>query len=510
MSCSCVTLKFPRVPSRVSEALVLRTYPLKEADLVVSFFTRDQGKLRGVAKRARRPKGGFGAGLERLSHVRLRYFQRETRELVNLDSVELIQSQFALASDYLSSVALDYFAEISEQMLPSDEPSERFFRLLLAVLESLREGGEGSVLRAVNYFSLWAVRLSGWLPELYACLACGGALDEPGERAFFSRGQPGLTCLHCRRTVGGSEQLGIERRVARPWRRRCCAGRWRGFDRRRRRGFTTIFGAADRSACGTEADHGAHVGNLMPSFQEIIFNLKRYWADRGCIIQEPYDVEVGAGTMCPETFLRVLGPKPYRVAYVQPSRRPADGRYGDNPNRLYKHSQLQVILKPSPDDIIEQYLGSLEAIGIDLRAHDIKFEEDNWEAPTLGAWGIGWQVMLDGLEITQFTYFQQVRRHRSRPGARRDHLRAGAADAPSCRSATASTTSSGPRISPTATSATWTSCSTPSTTSRWPTSRPYGSCSTCTRARPRACSSCTIRSRPRSSASPCFPPTTTC
>ena len=145
----------------------------------------------------------------------------------------------------------------------------------------------------------------------------------------------------------------------------------------------------------------------MQSFQEIIFKLKHYWAERGCIIQEPYDVEVGAGTMCPETFLRVLGPKPYRVAYVQPSRRPADGRYGDNPNRLYKHSQLQVILKPSPDDVIEQYLGSLEAIGIDLRKHDIKFEEDNWEAPTLGAWGIGWQVMLDGLEITQFTYFQQ-------------------------------------------------------------------------------------------------------
>jgi glycyl-tRNA synthetase alpha chain len=111
--------------------------------------------------------------------------------------------------------------------------------------------------------------------------------------------------------------------------------------------------------------------------------------------------------MAPETFLRVLGPKPYKVAYVQPSRRPADGRYGENPNRLYKHQQLQVILKPSPDDVLEQYLGSLEAIGVDLRKHDIKFEEDNWEAPTLGAWGIGWQVVLDGLEITQFTYFQQ-------------------------------------------------------------------------------------------------------
>jgi glycyl-tRNA synthetase alpha chain len=145
----------------------------------------------------------------------------------------------------------------------------------------------------------------------------------------------------------------------------------------------------------------------MDSFQDTVFKLKRYWADRGAVIQEPYDLEVGAGTMAPETFLRVLGPKPYKVAYVQPSRRPADGRYGENPNRLYKHQQLQVILKPTPDDVLEQYLGSLEAIGIDLRKHDIKFEEDNWESPTLGAWGIGWQVMLDGMEITQFTYFQQ-------------------------------------------------------------------------------------------------------
>src|SRR3979411_1684301 len=145
----------------------------------------------------------------------------------------------------------------------------------------------------------------------------------------------------------------------------------------------------------------------MVSFQQTLFKLKSYWSDRGAIIQEPYDMEVGAGTMSPETFLRVLGPKPYRVAYVQPSRRPADGRYGENPNRLYTNQQLQVILKPSPSDIIEQYMASLEAIGIDLRKHDIKFEEDNWESPTLGAWGIGWQVMLDGRESSQFTYFQQ-------------------------------------------------------------------------------------------------------
>ncbi|MBV9670581.1 MAG: glycine--tRNA ligase subunit alpha [Acidobacteriales bacterium] len=143
------------------------------------------------------------------------------------------------------------------------------------------------------------------------------------------------------------------------------------------------------------------------SFQDLILRLQQFWAGHGCILQQPHDVEVGAGTMSPETFLRVLGPAPYSVAYVQPSRRPADGRYGENPNRLYKHTQFQVILKPPIDNVQEVYLQSLEAIGIDLRQHDVKFEEDNWEAPTLNAWGVGWQVMLDGLEITQFTYFQQ-------------------------------------------------------------------------------------------------------
>ena len=143
------------------------------------------------------------------------------------------------------------------------------------------------------------------------------------------------------------------------------------------------------------------------TFQELLFTLQRFWADQGCVLQQPYDVEVGAGTMSPDTFLRVLGPKPVRIAYAQPSRRPADGRYGENPNRLFRHTQLQVILKPPPVRIQELYLESLTAIGIDLRQHDIKFEEDNWEWPVGGAWGVGWQVMLDGLEITQFTYFQQ-------------------------------------------------------------------------------------------------------
>ena len=143
------------------------------------------------------------------------------------------------------------------------------------------------------------------------------------------------------------------------------------------------------------------------TFQELLFNLQTFWAARGCVLQQPYDVEVGAGTMSPETFLRVLGPRPFQVAYAQPSRRPADGRYGENPNRLFKHTQFQVILKPPPERVQEIYLESLAAMGIDLREHDLKFEEDNWEWPAGGAWGVGWQVMLDGLEITQFTYFQQ-------------------------------------------------------------------------------------------------------
>ncbi|MDR7482846.1 MAG: glycine--tRNA ligase subunit alpha [Armatimonadota bacterium] len=144
------------------------------------------------------------------------------------------------------------------------------------------------------------------------------------------------------------------------------------------------------------------------TFQDLILALHRFWGAQGCVLDEPYDVEVGAGTMHPATFFGALGPCPWRVAYVQPSRRPVDGRYGDNPNRLYKHYQYQVILKPPPDDVQAVYLRSLERLGLVLAHHDVRFLEDDWEAPTLGAWGVGWQVFLDGLEITQFTYFQQM------------------------------------------------------------------------------------------------------
>ncbi len=153
------------------------------------------------------------------------------------------------------------------------------------------------------------------------------------------------------------------------------------------------------------------------SFQDIILALQRYWGGCGCALLQPYDMEVGAGTFHPATVLRVLGPGHWNAAFVQPSRRPSDGRYGNNPNRLQHYYQFQVILKPSPDDLIDLYLGSLDAIGIDRTAHDIRFVEDDWESPTLGAWGLGWEVWCDGMEVTQFTYFQQVGGHDCAPVA---------------------------------------------------------------------------------------------
>src|SRR5919199_1400657 len=152
----------------------------------------------------------------------------------------------------------------------------------------------------------------------------------------------------------------------------------------------------------------APAANRPPSFQELILRLQEFWAAQGCVILQPYDMEVGAGTFHPATTLRALGPKPWKAAYVQPSRRPADGRYGENPNRLGAYYQLQVILKPNPPDMQDLYLGSLRAIGIDPTLHDIRFVEDDWENPTVGAWGLGWEVWCDGMEISQYTYFQQV------------------------------------------------------------------------------------------------------
>jgi DNA repair protein RecO (recombination protein O) len=205
------------MPARVSEAFVIQSYPLQESDLIVSFLTRDFGKMRGVAKRARRPKSPFGSGLERLSRVRMSFFQRENRELVSLDSCDLLQSQFALISDYQAGVALDFLAEISEQLLPPAEPNEKFFRLMAAVLEQMRAPAPGSAWLATTYFALWALRLSGMLPDLHVCLGCGGWLDDPDapSRAFYQRERNGLFCPHCRRDmgIGGASELSLSSRA---------------------------------------------------------------------------------------------------------------------------------------------------------------------------------------------------------------------------------------------------------------------------------------------------------
>jgi DNA repair protein RecO (recombination protein O) len=190
----------PFMPARVSEAFVLQTWPFREGDLIVSFLTRDLGKLRGVARAARRPKSGFGSGLERLSQVRMSYFQKENRELVKIDSCELVRSQFALSKDFASACALDFLAEVSEQLLPAAEPGEKYFRLLIAALDCLHSGEPGAVWRAVTYFSLWTVRLAGLLPELHVCPGCGACLDS-SEKAWFGRHSAGLYCQECRRSL---------------------------------------------------------------------------------------------------------------------------------------------------------------------------------------------------------------------------------------------------------------------------------------------------------------------
>src|SRR5580693_1682251 len=209
-------LRFPlhaaNMSARVSEAFVLQTWPFKEGDLIVSFLTRDHGKLRGVARRARRPKSGFGSGLERLSHIRMSYFQRENRELVNIDSCDLLHSQFAVLNDFASACALDFFAEVSEQLLPAAEPNEKYFRLITAVLDYLRSPN-ASAWRAVTYFSVWAVKLAGLLPELHACLGCGLWLEA--GRAYFTRQRAGLYCRDCRHALDlrGAWELEPESRV---------------------------------------------------------------------------------------------------------------------------------------------------------------------------------------------------------------------------------------------------------------------------------------------------------
>ena len=320
---------------------------------------------------------GFGGALEPLTEVRVAYFEKERRELVGLNYAEPVRSPLSSAEP--GSARLQPLLRRAARRVGGGRRRRRAAVSAGRARCSTRWSAGAPVEPLARYFECWLLRLQGvYPPDAGRC--------RRGALAFLD-----------------------------------------GVATGRRRATSAALGASDRVLRELELVHrtliAMHLEKELKSdrvlhdlrrlvravtFQDLILKLSAFWASHGCLLQQPLDLEVGAGTSHPETLFRVLGPKPWSVAYVQPSRRPDDGRFGQNPNRLFKHHQYQVILKPSPDEVQQLYLDSLEACGINPRQHDIRFEEDNWESPTLGAWGIGWQVMLDGLEITQFTYFQQV------------------------------------------------------------------------------------------------------
>ena len=306
--------------------------------------------------------------------MRVAYFEKERRELVGLNYAEPVRSPLSAASPEALGYS-HYFAELIDEWAADADADERLFRLACSALDALVGGTPVDAL--ARYFECWLLRLQGVYPPDLVALARRAGVSSTATRQVAPREVASLGASRPRAARDRAETSEADSVAPRKG-----------------------------AAVGSRDERAAATRNV--TFQDLILKLQQFWASQGCLIQQPLDLEVGAGTSHPETLLRVLGPTPWNVAYVQPSRRPDDGRFGQNPNRLFKHHQMQVILKPSPDEVQQIYLDSLEACGINPRQHDIRFEEDNWESPTLGAWGIGWQVMLDGTEITQFTYFQQV------------------------------------------------------------------------------------------------------
>ncbi len=324
------------MPLRESEAIILQSYPLGEADRIVSFLSRSMGRVRGVAAGARRTKSRFGSTLERLSHVRIWIYERETRDLVRISQCELIESFLDAYRDYACGLALALFAEITEAVLPERDASDANFRLLLLVAQAVKRTGKPEL--AMAYFALWTVKLGGWLPALDRCARCGHEFsgERGGEPAYFSRSASAVVCGKCRkpgmRVISPVALAAAHKMLAghpRPVDRgndsrargerpdRCYARRDREPDRPQAR-FAGITGVAylKKPSNNRSSRESARKPRGL-TFQNLLLKLEQFWADRDCILQQPYDVEVGAGTMHPETFLRVLGPEPYRVVYAQ-------------------------------------------------------------------------------------------------------------------------------------------------------------------------------------------------
>ncbi len=387
-----------------SEAIILRTRPVGEADLIVTFLTESEGKLSGSARNARKSRRRFGGGLEPLARGRATWTESEGAELVRLETFETAVSFAARQRELAWFYLFAYMAEVADTFARDREPDPRFFRLLRAASDASGEGSPPGTVR--RWFEIWTLRLQGLLPALEECARCGQGPLEAGIVAAEAGEALCAGCAVAAAPGGGDGAPGrgrarLDPAGPAPARR---PARRAGNDGRYRPAREAVVRRIHRPA----VPYGAVSRGSTMNLQDLILALQGFWARRGALIQQPYDMEVGAGTMHPDTFFRVLGPEPWSVAFVQPSRRPGDGRYGENPMRVYKHLQMQVILKPAPEDVQDLYLESLTAFGIDPRKHDIRFEEDNWESPTLGAAGVGWQVLMDGMEITQFTYFQQA------------------------------------------------------------------------------------------------------
>ena len=376
-----------------TEALVLRGYKLGETSKVVVFLTRERGKVRAVARGARGGRPRYQSALEPLSEVRVTLYGRQGAELLRLGQAELLHSAFRVGERGLdAALFLSSCAELLDAFCPEGEAEDRVYRLALAVLRAVEGGADPDLVR--RYLEAWLLRLQGLYPPLEHCASCSRGLP-PGRREYH-RPAHGFVCPACGPASGpilpGDACVAARpdlRGVPRDARGGCRHSRAPGPGPR---GVSPAAGeraSRARPALAPGGPRGEPRGRPL-TLQEIIFTLQRFWSERGCLIHQPWDAEVGAGTMHPETFFRVLGPRPWKVGYVQPSRRPADGRYGENPNRLYKHQQFQVILKPPPADIQDAYLGSLVALGIDPAAHDVRFEEDNWESPDAG--GVGDRV----------------------------------------------------------------------------------------------------------------------
>ena len=397
------------MPPIASDALVLRTYQLGETSKVVVLLTRERGKLRAVAKGARGARSRYQSALEPLSEVTVSLHGRQGAELFRLGECELVRSAFRAGSRGLeSALALSYFAELLDAFAQEGEAEDAVYRLALAVLAAAESGTEVKAL--ARYLEAWLLRLHGIYPPLDRCAGCGGRLQAAGGLDYHGPGP--RVRVRGLRAGGGAPPLrwrpGLPGRPvpARPKRRAGPAPR-----RLARAGGLPPGPHPPPPGAGPQSyarPPGGRPGAVPMTLQEIIAALRAVLGRARLPAPPAVGRGGGRGHHAPGDVPARAGPRPWRVAYVQPSRRPADGRYGENPNRLYKHHQYQVILKPAPADVQDQYLGSLVALGIDPAAHDVRFEEDNWESPTLGAWGIGWQVLLDGQEITQFTYFQQA------------------------------------------------------------------------------------------------------